>query len=490
MKLIQTNIVTISFFLLFGLSCTKDDAKISGSGFKNSLAKPTDQQVEYQRKEMVAFAHFGINTFTNREWGTGEEDPDIFNPSDFDADQWVRTLSETGFKTLILTAKHHDGFCLWPSDYTDHDVANSPYRNGNGDIVKEVAEACRKYGIDFGVYLSPWDMHEPSYGTPDYNRFYENQLEELLTNYGPIAEVWFDGAKGEDAKDMSYDFESWRAKIRQWQPNALMFSDAGPDIRWIGNEHGFAGTTNWSTIHRDSVTIGKPGQGPYLNSGQKGAPHWVPGECDVSIRPGWFYHPGEDDEVKTVDELMEIYFKSVGRNCTLLLNIPPDKTGQFHETDVDRLQAFSERRERIFKDDLTKDATASSAYLKATHLAAYAIDQQWSTYWMASDNDTLPHLSIQFDQPQKINLISLQEYIPLGQRVSSFRVEIKNGESWREISHGTTIGHKRILKLQLPEQVESVSEVRIVFEEYLGLPAISNISVFHANEELLSPIEL
>ena len=481
-------IITCSFFSL--LACTGGEEQNNGSGFKNELAVPSPQQVQYQKKQMVAFAHFGVNTYTDREWGTGQEEPQMFNPKQFDAEQWAKVLSETGFKTLILTAKHHDGFCLWPSKFTEHDVANSPYKNGEGDIVKEVAEACRKYGIDFGIYLSPWDMHEPSYGTPAYNRFYENQLEELLTNYGPIAEVWLDGAKGEDAKDMSYDFEGWRAKVRELQPNALMFSDAGPDIRWIGNEHGFAGTTNWSTIDRDSVTIGKPGQGAYLNSGQEGAPDWVTGECDVSIRPGWFYHPEENDEVKTVNELMEIYFKSVGRNCTLLLNIPPDKTGRFHEVDVERLHSFSARLDSIFDDDLALYATAMSSEALDGHSASNVIDDNWNTYWQAKNSKGPSTLNIKLPQPQQINVISLQEYISLGQRVSSFRVEIKTAgsDTWKLAAKGTTVGHKRIVKLEQTEP--GISELRVIFEDALAAPALSNLSLYHTDEDLLNSLNL
>ncbi len=347
----EFSLVSLIICLLIG-SCQNQKEAAKWPSVTVDASHPTPQQIDYQKKQKVAFVHFGVNTFTNREWGTGEEDPSIFNPTNFDADQWAKVLSETGYETLILTAKHHDGFALWPSEYTDHDIASSPYKNGNGDIVKEVSEACEKYGLDFGVYLSPWDMHEESYGTEEYNEFYMNQLRELLTNYGTISEMWFDGAKGEGAKDMDYNFEAWWSTVRELQPNALLFSDEGPDIRWIGNEHGFAGETNWSTFNRDSVTIGQAGQGPYLNSGERGGPDWVVGECDVSIRPGWFYHPEEDDAVKTVADLTEIYMKSVGRNCTLLLNIPPDTTGQFHDTDVERLYAFSDTLSSIFDENL------------------------------------------------------------------------------------------------------------------------------------------
>lgn len=442
-----------------------------------NLTHPTPQQVAYQQKEKIAFVHFGMNTFTNREWGTGEEDPAIFNPTDFDAEQWAKTLSENGFEMLILTAKHHDGFSLWPSEYTEHDIANSPFQNGNGDIVGAVAEAARKYDMDFGVYLSPWDRHEESYGTPAYNEFYANQLRELLTNYGPIAEVWFDGAKGEDAQDMTYDFERWWSMVRELQPDALIFSDEGPDIRWIGNENGFAGRTNWSTIDRDSVTIGKPGQGPYLNSGQRNGPDWVTGECDVSIRPGWFYHPSEDDQVKSVDDLLEIYFKSVGRNCTMLLNVPPDQTGQLHENDVQRLSAFSDTLASIFENDITgiiASANASSAV--ENHPAEYVFDNDWKQFWMAEESDKKPRLTLQFDSTHTFNLLSIQEYIPNGQRIAAFTVQAQIDENWETIAQETTIGHKRLLRL--PEN--TASALRITFDDVIAAPAISEIKLYNS----------
>lgn len=464
-------------FFVFPACQKQDEQQSSAAKTTDELAKPSPRQVEYQRKEKVAFVHFGMNTFTNREWGTGKENPDLFNPTNFDAEQWAKTLSENGFGTLILTAKHHDGFCLWPSKYTKHDIASSPYKNGNGDIVKAVSEACEKYNIDFGVYLSPWDRHEETYGTPAYNKFYMNQLRELLTNYGEISEIWFDGAKGEDAKDMEYNFEAWWSLVRKLQPNALIFSDAGPDIRWIGNEHGFAGRTNWSTVNRDSITIGKAGQGPYLNSGEKGAPDWVVGECDVSIRPGWFYHPEEDDEVKTVTELTEIYLKSVGRNCTLLLNIPPDKTGQFHPTDVKRLYAFTDTLKAMFDENLIVNATVEASSTARENSASAAIDGQWDTYWMPASDDKNPTLTLSFDKPVSFNLVMLQEYIPMGQRVSQFDVSMKTDEGWQQIADETTIGHKRIL----PLEDKTTRAIRIRFDKYLRTPAINELGLFRSD---------
>lgn len=466
-------------FILFGSlilsNCQQSGNKSSENTISADSTHPSPQQIEYQKKEKVAFIHFGVNTFTNREWGTGQEDPSIFNPTNLDVEQWAKTLSENGFKTLILTAKHHDGFCLWPSKYTEHDIASSPYKNGNGDIVQEVSEACDKYGIDFGVYLSPWDMHEETYGTPEYNEYYLNQLKELLTNYGNIAEIWFDGAKGEDAKDMSYNFDQWWSTVRELQPDALIFSDEGPDIRWIGNEHGFAGRTNWSTVNRDSITIGKAGQGEYLNTGEAGGPDWVVGECDVSIRPGWFYHEEEDDEVKTVAELTEIYMKSVGRNCTLLLNIPPDQTGQFHATDVERLYAFSDTLETLFDDNLIEQASIETNGAFSSKPASQAIDGNWDTFWAAAQEDSIPQLMLTFDESVTFNILELQEYIPLGQRIAGFSVSARVEGNWQPIA-GTTIGHKRLLQLE----ETTADAIRISFENYLNRPAINEIGLYYA----------
>ena len=315
-------------------------AFMASSSIAQELPKPTQQQLEWQQLETTAFIHFTVNTFTGKEWGDGTESPSIFNPVDFDARKMVKTLKETGFKMAIITAKHHDGFCLWPSAFTEHSVKNSPWKNGKGDVVKEIEAACREYGIKFGFYLSPWDQNNPSYGTPQYNTFYKNQLKELLTNYGEIAEVWFDGAKGENAKNMEYDFKGYWQLVREMQPNAVMFSDVGPDVRWVGNEKGNAGETNWSTIN-----IGpehSPGKisSTYLNTGDPDGKLWIPAETDVSIRPGWFYHEEEDSKVRSGKDLVNLYYNSVGRNSLLLLNIPPNKKGLFAEKDVKSLYDF------------------------------------------------------------------------------------------------------------------------------------------------------
>ncbi len=344
-------ILILSFSFYVSVISCNTDVIAQPRQFPANEVIPTDQQIAYQQMEIIGFIHFGVNTFTDREWGTGEENPDIFNPEQLDVKQWAAAAKAAGMGMLILTAKHHDGFCLWPSAYTDHSVKSSRWMQGKGDVVKLLSEACKEEGLKFGVYLSPWDMHEPKYGTSKYNSYYMIQLKELMTNYGQISEVWMDGAKGKNAKDMVYDFEAWRSLIYKLQPNALIFSDAGPDIRWIGNEHGIAGETNWSMIDNANIEIGKANT-QYLNTGDPEGNMWIVGECDVSIRPGWFYHASQDDQVKTAGQLVDLYYKSVGRNGTLLLNIPPDKRGLIHENDVASLREFRSILDETFDVNL------------------------------------------------------------------------------------------------------------------------------------------
>lgn len=422
------------------------------------LPIPTARQMDWQRDELRLFLHFGVNTFTNREWGTGDEDPTIFNPTDLDAGQWARVARETGFRTIILTAKHHDGFALWPSAYTDHSVASSPWRGGKGDVVRELVDAARAEGLKVGLYLSPWDRHEPTYGDEDaYNAFYMAQLRELLTGYGPIAEVWFDGAKGADAKDMDYDFDAWWALVRQLQPEAVLFSDAGPDVRWIGNEHGFAGETNWSTFDRSKVGIGMVGIGDYLNTGEAGTSDWVPGECDVSIRPGWFWHP--DEEPKSLDALLEIYFKSVGRNCLLLLNVPPTTDGLLDERDVARLREFRAAIDQIFSQDFASGAEEADPI----------VDTDSGTYRVADEE-----IIIELGSEETFNVVRLEEPVELGQRVSAYRVDAWIDDAWSTVSRGTTIGYRKLDRL---DSAVRTQRVRIVVESALAVPLISEFGL-------------
>ncbi len=410
-------------------------ASASYASFAQELPKPTARQLEWQQLETTAFIHFTVNTFTGKEWGDGTESPAIFNPVSFDARDMVRTLKETGFKMAIITAKHHDGFCLWPSAYTEHSVKNSPWRNGQGDMVREIEQACREYGVRFGFYLSPWDRNHPSYGTPAYNAYYKNQLKELLTNYGEVAEVWFDGAKGENAKDMEYDFDGYWQLVRELQPNAVMFSDVGPDVRWVGNETGNAGETCWSTIDvRPENAPGKMSP-TYLNRGDPNGKLWIPAETDVSIRPGWFYHEEEDNKVKSGKELVDLYYQSVGRNSLLLLNIPPNKQGLFSEKDKHSLRDFRAILDETFKVNLAEGKVKKALLDK--QLQTFITLQQEQPYVLDFKK------SITFDR------VALQENIAEGQKNESALLEYWDGKSWKELSRFTTIGHKRLLRLPL-----------------------------------------
>lgn len=431
--------------------------------FAQDLPKPTPQQLRWQQLETTAFIHFTVNTFTGKEWGDGTESPAIFNPVDFDAREMVRILKETGFKMAIITAKHHDGFCLWPSAYTEHSVKNSPWRNGKGDMVKEIEEACREFGIEFGFYLSPWDRNHPSYGTPEYNTYYKNQLTELLTNYGEIAEVWFDGAKGEDAKDMEYDFDGYWQLVRELQPNAIMFSDVGPDVRWVGNETGNAGETCWSTINIAPENAPGKMSPTYLNVGDPEGEFWLPAETDVSIRPGWFYHEKEDSLVRSGKNLVDLYYKSVGRNSLLLLNIPPNKKGRFSEIDVKNLYDFRSILDETFK----------------TNLAAGRVDET------LTDKRLDSYITLQDGKPYELNFrkkitfdrVSLQENIAEGQRNKEALLEYWDGKNWKEITKFTTIGHKRLLRIPTIK----TNKIRITVLESLRPVQLAEVGFYKAS---------
>ena len=404
---------------------------------------PTPQQLEWQQMELTAFLHFGINTFTGREWGDGKENPALFNPTDFDAEQWVRSLKEAGFKMAILTAKHHDGFCLWPTKTTGHSVAASPWKDGKGDVVRELRDACDKYGIKFGVYLSPWDRNASCYGdSPKYNEFFIEQLTELLTNYGEVHEVWFDGANGEgpNGKKQEYDWTAILSTIRRLQPRAVT-AIMGDDVRWVGNERGLGRETEWSAtvltpgtyarceeqnkalgVKATSKDLG--GRDMLVNAKEL---FWYPSEVDVSIRPGWFYHQQEDNQVKSLKHLTDIYFKSVGYNSVLLLNIPPDQRGRISDADVNRLKEFADYRKEIFADNRVKGG------LKA---------------WTARPGDTRVY---QLKPKSEINVVMLREDISKGQRMEAFTVEALTADGWKEIAKGTTVGYKRLIRIPAVE---------------------------------------
>jgi alpha-L-fucosidase len=411
---------------------------LSGSGLLagSELPRPTPEQLDWQEMEVIAFAHFGMNTFTDREWGDGKEDPRAFNPTAFDARQWVGACKAAGVKLLILTAKHHDGFCLWPSKYTEHSVKNSPWREGKGDVVKEVAEACRQGGLKVGLYLSPWDRHERSYGdSPAYNEHFRNQLRELLTQYGEVTEVWFDGACGEgpNGKRQEYDWLSYYQLVRTLQPRALI-AICGPDIRWVGNENGLARENEAS----DQPVGGESWQAA-MHPGQTRI--WFPAECDVSIRPGWFYHAKEDGNVKSLAQLLDIYYQSVGRNAVLLLNVPPDRRGLIHENDARRLAEFGAEIRRRFGGGVAE---------------------------MTGRGSTV-RLSLERATP--IDHIVLMEDIRRGERVKDYTVEVLAGSEWKEVRHGQVIGHKQIIRFDPVE----VSAVRLRLIRAEGDPLIRRL---------------
>jgi alpha-L-fucosidase len=412
--------------------------------------RPSPSQLAWQRDELALFLHFGVNTFTDREWGDGHEDPSIFAPSALDAHQWARAARNAGARCLILTAKHHDGFCLWPTRTTTHSVSASPWRSGKGDVVREFVDACRAEGLKAGLYLSPWDRNNPAYGdSPKYNDLYCDQLTELLTRYGPIAEVWFDGANGEgpNGKRQVYDWPRFFRLVRQLQPNAVMFSDAGPDVRWCGNEKGIAGDPNWSTVNPDVVTFpgeDAPGVSDALQHGDPAGTVWRPAEVDVSIRPGWFYHAAEDERVRTVENLESLYFSSVGRNGKLLLNVPPTRDGLLHSTDVARLAGFRARLTSLFERDIARDARSSSSVITPGRF----------------------EVELDFGRAVPVAVARLEEDITRGQSVARYTLYGAAAGDWRVLSQGSTIGYTKLDRFE----PALVRRVRLAIEGAAGIP--------------------
>ena len=450
---------------------------------------PSQRQLDWQTLEFYAFIHFNMNTFTDKEWGTGGEDPSQFNPTKLDCRQWAKTFKDAGMKGIIITAKHHDGFCLWPSKYTEHSVKNSPWRNGEGDLIRELADACKEFGLKLGIYYSPWDRNHTDYGKPEYLDYMRNQLTELLTNYGDLFEVWFDGANGgtgyygganEDRRVDKKGYYQWpavHALVRKLQPDAVIFGDAGPDVRWVGNEKGFAYPTTWSNLMRDSVYAGMPEYSKQYSAGQEDGSHWVPAEVDVSIRPGWYYHPEQDDKVKSLQKLMDIYYESIGRNGSLLLNFPVDDRGLVHENDVRQLNKMAKQIRLDFAEELVKGSPVSATNVRGKGFeAALAVDGNPDTYWATEDEIAASSLTIELSEPTTFNRFLIQEYIPLGQRVKSFSVEVKTSSGWKQIDRQTTIGYKRILRFA---DVTGTA-IRLNILDAKACPAISNIEVYRA----------
>jgi len=459
---------------------------------------PSARQLMVEEMEFYAFAHFTVNTFTDKEWGDGTEPESVFNPTALDADQWVDALKSAGIKGLILTCKHHDGFCLWPSAYTEHSVKNSPFRGGKGDVVREVSDACTRGGIKFGVYLSPWDRNCQVYGQgKPYDDYFCNQLTELLTQYGPLFTVWFDGACGEgpNGKKQVYDWERYYALIRELQPGAAI-AISGPDIRWCGNEAGDTRESEWSvlpTAFNDPDEVAKKsqtsddtafrekkisemerdlGSRTFLEGAVNYA--WRPSETDTSIRPGWFYHAQEDDRVRSVETLIDIWYRTVGGNSTLLLNIPPDRRGLFHEVDVERLRGMGEYIRTTFANNLAEQAEITADLDNGYDLPENVKTDSYETYYKTFDGDNAPTLTLRWAEKQKITHVVIKECIPYSQRIEKFVVEAKCCCGWREIAAGTTVGYKKIAKFDAVE----TDEIRIRILDSRVAPVISFVGIY------------
>ncbi|NBP69398.1 MAG: glycoside hydrolase family 29 [Cytophagia bacterium] len=450
---------------------------------------PSAAQMAWHEMEMNAFIHFTTNTFTDKEWGYGDENPAVFNPTALDTDQWISTLQAAGFKGVILTCKHHDGFCLWPSQYTDHSVKESPFQKGEADIVKSVSESCQKYGMKFGIYVSPWDRNRADYGQPSYITYYRNQLKELFTNYGPVFEMWFDGANGGDGyyggarekreidRSTYYDWPNTLDSVRKMQSDVIFFSDAGPGVRWSGNEAGIGGETNWNMLSPDTVYAGKANIEKLLNSGSETGTHWIPAEVNTSIRPGWFYHEKEDSMVKTPEQLFDIYLTSVGRGSTLLLNVPPDRRGLLHENDVRALKEWRTLIDQTFATDLAQDAIVKSDTYRGNDTQYHAdklIDKDVKTFWATDDDTKTGSITLELSESKLIKYVVLQEPIQLGQRVKSFTISVwKNGQ-WQEAANGNTIGYKRIMKIE----PTTTTQVRITINDARACPLLSTVALY------------
>lgn len=438
---------------------------------------PSQTQLAYLEDELAAFIHFGPNTFYDQEWGTGQEDPERFNPTRLDAREWVRVLKETGFKKLILVVKHHDGFVLYPTAHTDYSVKASPWRNGEGDLLLEVSQAATEFDMDMGVYLSPWDAHSPLYHVEreaDYNAYYLAQLKEILSNPaygngGKFAEVWMDGARGEGAQKVNYEFEKWFETIRELQGDCLIFSTEGTSIRWIGNERGYAGDPLWQKVNSDK--LGTEAELDYLQHGDPSGTIFSIGEADVSIRPGWFYH--EDQDSKSLEELVEIYFHSVGRGTPLLLNIPPNQDGLFDAKDIERLYEFAAYRNELYKEDLALGAKVSGPALSADFACHHLTDGLETSSW-ASDADLPIQLELDLGSPKTFDVIELREDLKLGQRIAAFHVLVEVDGVWQEFGTGFTVGHKRLLRGPLVE----AQKVRVMITEAQDLPVLTKISLY------------
>lgn len=456
---------------------------------------PNENQMRWQEMEYYAFIHLSINTYTDMAWGKGDEDIKMFNPTELDCRQWARICKEAGMKGIILTAKHHSGFCLWPSKYTEYSVKNAPWKNGKGDIMREMADACKEYGLKLGVYLSPWDRNHADYGKPEYITYFRNQLTELLTNYGDVFEVWFDGANGGDGyygganeirkidRKTYYDWKNTYELVRKLQPNIVIWNDNGDraDLRWVGTEAGYVGKTNWSLLQATGDV-----QENMLRYGVEDGNAWVPAEVNTSIRPEWFYHLREDSKVKTLPQLMDTYYNSVGRNGTLLLNFPVMPNGLIHKNDEKAALEFAQAVKEAFAVNLAKKVKVEASNVRENNTkfgADKTIDGDKETYWATDANSNTASLTVYFDKPTTFNRFLVQEYIRLGQRVKSFTVEAYVKGEWKELAKETTIGYKRILCFPSVE----ATKLRFTITDSKSSPLISNVEIYNAPQILTAP---
>ena len=487
MRLLHVRIIlTVSAFWLLG--CNRTEAPLPFGPV------PSENQMNWQEMEYYAFVHFSLNTYTDQPWGFGNEDINLFNPTQLDCRQWARVCKEAGMKGIILTAKHHCGFCLWPSEYTEYSVKNAPWRDGKGDVVRELADACREYGLKLGIYLSPWDRNHPDYGRPGYITYFRNQLTELLTRYGPVFEVWFDGANGGSGyygganetrtidRKVYYDWGNTYSLIRGLQPHMVIWNDGGDrgDLRWVGTEAGFVGETNWSLLNATGEV-----EWAMLHYGLETGDSWVPAEVNTSIRPEWFYHPGEDAKVKSVPQLMDTYYNSIGRNGSLLLNFPIMPNGLIHENDEKAALDFAGAVKEAFAVNLAvkKKTVASNTRGNSKKFGpAKAIDNDKDTYWATDDEVINASLTIDLGQPTTFNRFLVQEYIRLGQRVKSFTIEALVDGDWKELAKATTIGYKRILRFP----TVTATRLRLNITDSKSCPVISNIGIYNA-PQILDP---
>ncbi len=461
-------IIRSAFFLIFSHSLFAQIEPIAPI--------PSQKQLEWQKLEYYGFLHFNMNTFTDVEWGEGKESPENFNPTNLDCNQWARIAKASGMTGLILTVKHHDGFALYPSKFTEHTIAKSPYKNGKGDIVRELADACKKYGLKFGIYLSPWDRYHPDYGTEKYNEVFVNMQKELLTQYGEVFEFWYDGANGEgpNGKKQVYDWPLFNSTAEKLMPNIIQFSDGGPDIRWVGNESGYAYDETWSILERKIIYPGMPDYHTKYKQGDPNASDWVPVEVDVSIRPGWYYHPQEDDKVKTPEKLLDIYLHSVGRNSNLLLNIPVDKRGLFHPNDSSALMEFAKLRQRSLVNLLNKsDLTINTSSQNIDYPKEFLIDEFNDSFWAPDKGNLSPIILLELNKPILSNAILIQEPIFMGQRIKAFEIKIYYADGKSELINGKTIGNKRIQEFKTGE----VKKIEFKITDSRAIPLISNLEL-------------